>query len=221
MKRIKKIKFTSSYPEVEILHPFPASKAIPEWYRKMPRVNSGHPTVKTCIPFLDAMTAGYIVPLAADVVLDGETAEYNSNATIPVISSHFPEQTEFVKIPDHVNPSPLKWGNSFYIKTPKGYSCYITHPANREDLPFTTLTGVVDTDVHPVIINFPFLVNKDFKGVIPAGTPIAQIIPFKRDDWKIEVVDDKEPPHYPASYELLAPPYNLYKRKWWQKKKYN
>ena len=220
MKRQKKIKFTSSYPELDIPLPIPAAKVIPEWYRKMPRVNAGKPTVKTCIPFLDAMTAGYIITLASDVYVDGETAEYSTSATIPVISSHFNEQTQHVLVGDDLNPSPLKWGNSFYITTPKGYSCHITHPANREELPFKTLTGVVDTDTHPVIINFPFLIKKGFKGIIPAGTPIAQITPFKRDDWVAEIIDDREPKHYLAAYELLSPPYNWYKRLWWKKKKY-
>lgn len=220
MKRQKKIKFTSSTPEFDIPVPVPAARAIPEWYRKMPRVNLGNPTVKTCIPFLDAMTAGYMMILATDVYIDGSDGTYNVNSPVPIISAHFKEQTDYVRVEKHLSEFPLKWNNVFYITTPKGYSCHITHPVNREDLPFRTLTGVVDTDTHPVIINFPFLVNKDFKGVIPAGTPIAQVIPFKRDDWTAEVIDDREPKHYLAAYELLSPPYNWYKRKWWKKKKY-
>ena len=34
------------------------------------------------------------------------------------------------------------------------------------------------------MINFPFFIKEGFTGLIPYGTPIVQIIPFKRDDWK-------------------------------------
>jgi hypothetical protein len=76
-----------------------------------------------------------------------------------------------------------KWNNPWAIKTPPGYSCLITQPFHR-DLPFTILPGIVDTDTYPVPINFPcVLSNIEFEGLIPAGTPLAQIIPFKRDSW--------------------------------------
>jgi hypothetical protein len=32
----------------------------------------------------------------------------------------------------------------------------------------------------------PFYIKEDFTGVIPKGTPIAQIIPFKRELWKLQ-----------------------------------
>jgi hypothetical protein len=61
----------------------------------------------------------------------------------------------------------------------------VTHPLNRFDLPFTTVSGIVDEGV-PWGGNFSFWVNKGFQGVIPKGTPIAQIIPFKTESWKSE-----------------------------------
>ena len=38
---------------------------------------------------------------------------------------------------------------------------------------------------------FKIFVEKDFKGVIEKGTPLAQVIPFKRDDFSMELVDLK------------------------------
>jgi hypothetical protein len=61
----------------------------------------------------------------------------------------------------------------------------VTHPVNRYDLPFTTLTGLVDTDLYKDdFINFPAQWrNPKFRGVLPRGTPVAQCLPVKRDLW--------------------------------------
>jgi hypothetical protein len=49
------------------------------------------------------------------------------------------------------------------------------------------LPGVVDTDNLLTEINPPFRMKNGWTGVIPAGTPIAQIIPFKRENWKYSI----------------------------------
>jgi hypothetical protein len=36
----------------------------------------------------------------------------------------------------------------------------------------------------------PFFVVKGFTGIIPAGTPYAQMLPFKRENWESEINDD-------------------------------
>ena len=46
-------------------HPKPASLFIPDEYKKLKRHfkdNLHRPTLKTCIPFLDCLTMGYIIP---------------------------------------------------------------------------------------------------------------------------------------------------------------
>jgi hypothetical protein len=83
------------------------------------------------------------------------------------------------------------------------------------------MTGVVDTDTFPVPVNFPFFVREDFDGIIPEGTPIAQVIPFKRTDWKSEV-DEENQANPPAWFlnNVFNPPFNFYKRTFWKRKKY-
>ena len=81
-----------------------------------------------------------------------------------------------------------KWINPWAIKTPPGYSVLFISPMHRESI-FTILPGIVDTDQYSAPVNFPFVLNEAdrFEGLIPAGTPMAQVIPFKRDSWQMEL----------------------------------
>jgi hypothetical protein len=64
-----------------------------------------------------------------------------------------------------------------------------THPVNRTDLPFTTLTGLVDCDLYcDNLINFPARWHDpSFNGVLPKGTPVVQCMPVKREEWRMRV----------------------------------
>lgn len=80
-----------------------------------------------------------------------------------------------------------KWINPWSIKTPPGYSVLFVQPFHRDSV-FTILPGIVDTDTYTAPVNFPFILNDiSWEGLIPAGTPIAQVIPFKREEWQMEL----------------------------------
>jgi hypothetical protein len=83
----------------------------------------------------------------------------------------------------------IKFHNLWTIQAPEGYALLVTHPVNRCDLPFTTLTGLVDCDrYYDNWIHFPAQWHNDrFEGVLKRGTPIAQIIPVRRDTWTSSV----------------------------------
>ena len=90
------------------------------------------------------------------------------------------------------------WSFDFSLKTPKGYSVLFCHPLNRFELPFQTFSGVVETDEYNQGTHFPFYIKKLNVGeiiIIKKGTPIVQIIPFKRENWKIM--------HMPFSQKLM------------------
>jgi hypothetical protein len=57
------------------------------------------------------------------------------------------------------------------------------HPANRRDLPFETLTGLVDADLYgDGLIHFPARWrDPDFAGLLPRGTPVAQCVAVRRE----------------------------------------
>ena len=65
----------------------------------------------------------------------------------------------------------------------------LTHPVNRLDLPFTTLTGLVDSDAyHDNWVHFPaHWHDPDYTGVLPKGTPIAQCMAVKRESWTADI----------------------------------
>lgn len=216
----KKIKFHSTRTDVALLRPQPASRFVPDWFRRMPGVDSGIETVKKCVPVLDALTAGYIIPLSVDAIWDDKNKVFISQSESKINSDHDASQTRHVQIADGFDPQPHKWINDWFIKTPKGYSTLFIHPLNRDDLPFKSFTGIVDTDTHPLPVNFPFILKEGFTGVIPAGTPIIQAIPFKRDDWDSIVIDEGDSYHYPHPVDNMNPPFNWYKRKFWTKKVY-
>lgn len=222
MKKLteKEITFTSSVPELDLVKPQPSSRYIPEWYRKTDGVKNGNATVKKCIPFLDSLTAGYVIELAADVYFDREKRIFNTNSKIQLVSEHYLDQVDNFDVPQGFDIYPYKWINNWEIKTPKGYSTMFMHPLNSPFLPFYSFSGIVDTDKHPLIINFPFILRSDFSGLIKAGTPLIQLMPFKRESWKAEVVDDKPYKLPPNEWEVLNPPFGWYKRNFWHKKSF-
>lgn len=223
--RSKKIKFTNTLNVAEEYAPVPSIQMIPEWYRKMessfPRSQTpdSQQTIKKCIPVLDAITAGYIIVSPCDVYVSVEDGELVYKSAIPNLI-HFHPRKQGYKHPSANEFKFPKWINSWAIETPKGYSTLFVNPMHREQGKFTILEGVVDTDTYRAPVNFPFVI-KDIKGdfLIPAGTPIAQVIPFKRDEWQSEFSADLKPSQDSQRY-LESHFFNRYKRFFWSKKVY-
>ena len=185
---------------IECVKPMPANREIPQWYKKMSPLRrffnkedeneKKDLTIKRCIPVLDAFTTGYYLVTQYDSfwsVDDDGTHECQCDAKLveggsKPITMHPYEQVGDIELGGIYNEYAYKFTSPYVIKTPPGYSCIFTHPFNQVS-PFLTLTGVVDTDMHPLAVQFPFLMIKNYEGVIKSGTPIVQIIPFKRDDW--------------------------------------
>jgi hypothetical protein len=199
---MSKIIFTNVGNIPSEFEPKPASKYIPNWYKDLESYMFGEKkpngggtttaTAKRCMPIFDAINAGYIIVSPADVYVSQRDGQpYYEWAHFGLISFHPKEQA-----PEHPNRNGLeafpKWINYWAIKTPKGYSTMFVAPFHRESV-FSILPGVVDTDTYTGPVNFPFTLNDPkFEGIIPAGTPIAQVIPFKREGWKMSLGGEKE-----------------------------
>lgn len=219
-----------------LLNPKPAITSLPEWYKKKkPLIGNDkkhrvehdgkkNVSVKWCNPFGDALGSGYFIFLEFDVQVtlqeDGGQELVWTNGGKDFISQHSITQIADEVIPEGYNKQPWKFLNFWGIETPRGYSTLFTHPLNRTELPFITLSGVVDTDGYKQPVNFPFILRADFEGIIEAGTPIAQVMPFKREVWQSEILDfDVE-----KSAEIDAPfarkIYRPYKTLYWKRKEY-
>lgn len=184
--------------EAILPRPLPAAHGLPDWFKAMPsqaynvlNANTGD-TVKRCPPFVDAMTNGFLIPLICDVRV--ENGEFSWDNELPPGG-----EVSYVRSPLGLHDSSqlagtplfepdryaIKFHNLWTIEAPEGYALLFTHPINRFDLPFTTLTGLVDSDsYHDNWVHFPARWHDlTFRGVLPKGTPVAQCIPVKRESW--------------------------------------
>jgi hypothetical protein len=177
-------------------NPVLAKNVIPEWYKnsELTFVNpkdinkKKHNGLKTCVPFLDALITGFLLTTWTDIYVkildDGKVdIDWGSDATNPPISERPKELGRSIPRPAGHLPNHLAWAPKWGFKSPKGWSSLITHPLNRNDLPFTTTSGIMDTDTYYASGNIPFYLKEGFEGLIPKGTPFAQIIPIKRASW--------------------------------------
>lgn len=227
------IKFTPVTREAE-LHtesPKPATNFLPQWYKHLHAFENNDPkayennrtknTLKLCVPFADTLRFGYIQQTWQEINIQNT----HDNALV----FNFPTQPNIMAFRENTHLSKeflhgyygveAIWQMPWIPKLPKGYSVLITHPLNREELPFRTLSGIIDADeyFHNPIANLPFLIKKDFVGTIPIGTPMYQVIPFKRDNWKSsnEKFDEI---HYKNGRKITAMFWGGYKKLIWKKK---
>lgn len=230
----KKIIFTKIEQVADEYFPQSASKVIPEWYKKTSSyVNSKernvafsletNQSIKKCIPVFDILTAGYIIPTYCDLYV-----KKNELGELVFLPSGNPGAINFhpiLQAPYHpkMNQHPYpKWTNPWSIKTPNGYSSLFIAPVHGGNKYFTILEGLVDTDTYTSPVNFPFVLNNEnFEGLIPAGTPMVQVIPIKRDDWKLAVGNEK---HANLSINhtkrLQSEFFDRYKKMFWNRKSY-
>lgn len=241
----KEIEFSAhqDYFALKEDYPIPTKLNIPEWFKKLEH-SVLNKTIKGCMPFLDTITSGYLLKMPQDLYIrhnvENENKQKDSFQTFGLnevgflldaksinlnsgVSSHSIKQVEGSPFIDKNKNLPFyKISNPWTIKTPKGYSCLFVPPLNNSDDRFSIIPGIVDTDVHPIEINFPIIINGDkypiLETLIKKGTPYVQIIPFKRDNWKM-VVKSKEQKIIQTNkifYGLSV--INRYKDKFWKKK---
>lgn len=218
------------------LKPIPAIQSLPDWYKKLtPYVGeqkekysadgTKNITIKRCNPFGDALGAGYFLvlenSLSVTKPLSGDLPSITwHRGGEKFITTHSKEQVSANLIPKGFSSQPFKFKNDWSIETPKGYSVLITHPLNRNAEPFLTLSGIVETDTYHNSIQLPFLIREDFEGIIEAGTPIAQVIPFKRQSWKANFLEHSKDFFEEKEAELWRVLHRYYKRFHWKRKEW-
>lgn len=207
MPKITFIPYNTDYIDV-FDRPKPALNCLPEWYKNCVRTpkdrkynvnEAGEPfqTLKACMPIFDSLTAGYIMPVQADIrIIKDNFGEYHWSWSVldfEMISIHSNEQWNPYPVSDIYEPFAFKFNHNWIIQTDPGYSTLFIPPMWREDTSFEIMPGLVDTDKHPAVVRFPFFIKKGFNGIIKQGTPMVQMIPFKREDWTTEIKEEGDP----------------------------
>jgi hypothetical protein len=220
--------------DVKGFNPLTTAKSlVPEWYKKTPLLIEGtsanqlprHQTVKGCTPFLDTLTVGYLLTTLVDIAVE----QINGG---PYLSWKTPTQLSDMTVVELREPGGLAkeafpagcsnleftWWTNVALKVPDGYSMLFTHPLNRHDLPFYTMSGMVDGGFPLQNGKMPFFVKEGFEGMIPRGTPFAQIIPFKMESWQMtnsETLYKESEDNHSLSQSTIV---SRYKQLFWNKK---
>ena len=230
---MKFIKFFSEKKYEGLGKPVPVKWVIPQWYKDAestyktsdsPEEQAG---LKKCMPYMDSLVSGYVLTTPFDIYVikkeDG-TIDFKWNGPSDL--------SGFIGVrPDelgHTMPRPaghldthLVWAGFWTTKTPKGWSLLFTHPLNRFDLPFTTVSAIMDADEFWGAGNVPFFLKEGFTGTIPAGTPYAQLIPIKRASWKMIQNDTSQKGESEQLGKIARGKDTLYKKSMWHRKDYN
>lgn len=257
-------------------NPVPSHKLMPEWFKALkPHVDKPSKiitgTVKKCMPVMDSVSNGFIIPLWCDLVIvvsqgysiiteDGEKVEkvvasYDESMIGKpwceggLNIKHFVECDELV-IHTHLSGAKdqelaigrhawqqvgeacdlkkfkigkdvLKFHCPWAIETPKGYSVQFKNPSNNWSTDIHILEGIVDTDDFYAPVNFPFVWTGNEIGefFIPQGTPLIQVIPFKRKKYKIEIGEIDQDKYAQVEQKLTSRFHDRYKNFFWHKRK--
>lgn len=191
-----------------IVPPEPAYKKIPTWYRDLAKhltsndlenldpvndrgADGSNVSTKLCLPFQDAMTTGYMYVLPDDLKVELAKDGKPSLSWKKDLFLIDKRPNVDLAIPEDVHPIHFGVKMDWFYETPPGYSLLFTMPINRPDLPFWAPSGIVDADIWGLPAFLPFFIKRNFEGIIPEGTPIAQMIPIKREPWNL-VIDNSE-----------------------------
>ena len=207
--------------------PTAAAQHVPEWLKQMPpdvqtRKGEGfgtNSTLKRCMPFVDAMTAGYVIPIAGDVQF------YMADATnLDIVSpEHLVEWQN-----DQVFPGApfgqriiVKFMNRWVVRTPPGYSTLFLPLLNQVRMPFQILAGLVETDTYYNQVHFPAicLMRPGEAFQLKRGTPIVQAIPIARETFK-STLGEVDAAQVAATKDGLKANEHLYRETNWEKKSY-
>ena len=231
---------------LEEIFPVRAVQNIPDWFKNIKEHNHKKRTIKGCVPFLDAFTAGYILKMPSDFYINHNYTNKDKKDTAWSFPIKHGDILKELKL--NINNNDAVWHDieqlggtkggcpfveknkklpfykiqyPFRIKTPPGYSCLFIPPLNNKDDRFEIFSGIVDTDTYYNYVNFPILLNGDkypvLETIIERGTPFAQIIPFKRESWKMSIKEDNLT-RAQAELSVMGRFIHSYKKLFWNKK---
>lgn len=201
--------------------PVLAKKIIPDWFKN---IQEGT-TLKSCMPFLDAMIAGYVIPFPYDLEIFFKDKDniFVGGPGASLISNHKKNQYagSFFS-----SSSVLKFLNPWKISTDQNVSVMFTQPMNNKNLPLKFFSGIVETDKYQSCVHFPAIIEDCVNETlikINAGDPMIQLIPFIRESFEHEICRASEEDFMlrTIAIDKKINDHDYYKKQIHQKKKYD
>ena len=230
-----------------INRPIPAASILPDWWKQgeafinkesggldIPDPALKVAGMKSCMPFLDALNSGFFLTTWIDLEItknDGVDVEFrylepNSKGDLIPSSIDWAMVNERKGAIGYTIPRPaghshnhMVWNSKWGWETPKGWSVLVTQPLNQSQLPFTTLSAIVDSDRFASNGNIPFFIKEGWTGIIEKGTPFAQLIPINRQEWVATTRLASRKDNYIAG-QARSVAFGYYRSKLWVPKKY-
>lgn len=245
-----KIYFEEKYPTMRgiIDPPTPISKANLKWWNSITKQyneellgkgeepspyvekHRGGGSAKACPAISDALVHGYVLYSGIDLYFDTTSDEVKAQRPLDVpmtdegqylLYRNDPWQTnDILYTPEGFHPQTFKLDPMYGIRTESGYSVLITSIFYRDDLPWRFMDAIVDTDRFVAYDHISFWIKKDFKGVVKQGTPMFQVIPFKREDFQMEIIPMDEFNHSHQANGVSSKFTQGYKKHFWQRKSF-
>ncbi len=168
------------------------------------------------------MAYGFLMPLVSDLKI--ENGEFTWQRDLPAGIANYSRSPIDFHDSCQVAGTPffdedrfiIKFNNFWTIELPPGYSLLVTHPINRDDLPFTTLTGLVDADLYcEAFVHFPARWrDPEFNGTLAKGTPVAQCLPIKREIWtnRFETITGQDADRFRELGDTISKSLGVYRR---------
>ena len=200
-------KYLLDFPE---LYPQPARNFVPNWYTKVPvnkknpnanytpkKINLGR-TVKTCPSFMEVFNEGYVFVAPCDIWIrvedTGEWEWKTSSNGFELVEHGDWQMIDY--LPNKPIKKILKLINPWHIFTPKGYSVRQMPMMFHYNKDFFVPYGNLKTDVHYEAHQQLCITSDENEVLIKRGDPINYVVPYKRESFKMEVVDGTKPEYF-------------------------
>jgi hypothetical protein len=216
----KKIEFITEDPNIlELYPPRPIKDDMPEWLNKVdPELNEF--SIKHCPPAMDWISSGYIIYNVWEYLLEDTVRDFKRGLSVQTMNTRpelritQPSVVSKAAMPIPDGPfSYFRLESDFKVVTPPGYSCLVMQPYYDFNSQFKILPGIIDTDKHDWVISSMAYTTHKKLSILP-GEKLFQIIPFKRDNWKMEAKTD-------IYFSKLMHYINkCYKKLYWSKKSF-
>jgi hypothetical protein len=191
-----------------------AKECLPEYWKKMEiKMADGGESVRKCPGIGDWMQLGYIIPAWTDIDID-QSGDYGpavmlSNSRDSAAAHPSAQCKGMLEQKSHFGGS-IKLPHNWKIVTSPGWSVMIVPLWYWKDQPWEAMPGIIHTDNHHGEVNINFVLkNKDANIHIPAGTPLVQIIPFKRES--VDAISRAETQEDINRYKIILKAYEWVK----------